>query len=182
MIHNASVAEFRQEHCAEVNYMLKRVFTIGVYGWTPESFFEALQSHRVEVVVDVRQRRLMRGSLYRFANARALQQGLLRLGIDYVHLKQLAPTDEVRLVQKQADAGRGIRKRERTCLSAEFIQAYSQCILSRFSEEAFLQLFPEQAKAMAILCVERDPEACHRSLISECLSQMLRVEIVHLRP
>lgn len=34
----------------------------------------------------------------------------------------------------------------------------------------------------AILCVERDPEACHRSLLAERLAAELRAEIVHLRP
>jgi hypothetical protein len=34
----------------------------------------------------------------------------------------------------------------------------------------------------ALLCVERDPEACHRSLIAERLAARHAVSIEHLRP
>jgi hypothetical protein len=34
----------------------------------------------------------------------------------------------------------------------------------------------------ALLCVERDPEACHRSLIAKRLTEQHRVTIEHLRP
>jgi hypothetical protein len=34
----------------------------------------------------------------------------------------------------------------------------------------------------ALFCVERDPEACHRSLIAQRLAEQHRVTIEHLRP
>ena len=34
----------------------------------------------------------------------------------------------------------------------------------------------------ALLCVEADPEACHRSLIAERLAQRYRVPVGHVRP
>jgi uncharacterized protein (DUF488 family) len=34
----------------------------------------------------------------------------------------------------------------------------------------------------ALLCVERDPEACHRSLIAERLAEADGARIVHIRP
>jgi hypothetical protein len=34
----------------------------------------------------------------------------------------------------------------------------------------------------ALLCVERDPEACHRSLIAERLEREHGVRVAHLRP
>jgi len=36
--------------------------------------------------------------------------------------------------------------------------------------------------AGALLCVERDPEACHRSLVAQRLAERHGVEVVHLRP
>ena len=33
----------------------------------------------------------------------------------------------------------------------------------------------------ALLCVERDPEACHRSLIAERLAAEYRLPVTHLR-
>lgn len=34
----------------------------------------------------------------------------------------------------------------------------------------------------ALFCVERDPRACHRSLIGQRLAEQYRVPIEHLRP
>ncbi|HRO91039.1 MAG TPA: hypothetical protein PLC06_11125 [Promineifilum sp.] len=35
---------------------------------------------------------------------------------------------------------------------------------------------------MALMCVEREPAACHRSLLAERLRQAWGVEVVHLVP
>ena len=37
-------------------------------------------------------------------------------------------------------------------------------------------------RAAALMCVERDPEACHRSLIAERLAAEYGVVVTHLRP
>lgn len=34
----------------------------------------------------------------------------------------------------------------------------------------------------ALMCVERDPEACHRSLVAECLATRHGVSVRHIRP
>jgi Protein of unknown function, DUF488 len=36
--------------------------------------------------------------------------------------------------------------------------------------------------ATALLCVERDPEACHRSLIAERMAAEHGVSVTHLKP
>jgi len=38
------------------------------------------------------------------------------------------------------------------------------------------------AKAAALLCVERGPEACHRSLVAARLAEEYGVTVVHLLP
>jgi hypothetical protein len=40
----------------------------------------------------------------------------------------------------------------------------------------------ELPAAAALFCVERDPEACHRSLIAERMAARHGVDVVHLRP
>ncbi len=161
---------------------LKRIVTIGVYGWTEERFVADLREHQVEVVVDVRQRRGVRGSSYRFANAKALSDLLHQNGIEYIHLKQLAPTQEIRLIQKQKDKDGKIRKRNRTHLSPEFVEVYTQQIQHSASDASFLDSIHPRASVVALLCVEREPEACHRSILADFLSQKLALEVVHLRP
>ena len=49
-----------------------QILTIGVYGFTHDTFREALAKHRPGVFVDTRRRRGVRGSQYSFANSQRL--------------------------------------------------------------------------------------------------------------
>jgi uncharacterized protein (DUF488 family) len=75
---------------------VKRMATIGVYGFTAAAFLDALRAADVRHVLDVRQRRGVRGTEYAWANARRLQAALVEAGIGYSHHKELAPTTELR--------------------------------------------------------------------------------------
>ena len=57
-----------------------RVVTIGVYEFDLPSFLAALRAHDVGLLVDVRQRRGVRGARYAWANARRLQAALADAG------------------------------------------------------------------------------------------------------
>lgn len=161
--------------------MVRRVVTIGVYGSTLERFVAALKSAGVDVLVDVRQRRGVRGSEYAWANAQRLQAALAVAGIAYLHLKQLAPTKEIRAAQYAADAATGEGKRTRTELSDRFKRAYNNEILEAVDLQAALADVPASATA-ALLCVEREPRACHRSLIADRLATEHHVDVTHLLP
>src|SRR5690349_16876094 len=75
------------------------IATIGVYGFDAGSFLRRLRDAEVELVLDVRQRRGVRGSEYTWANARRLQEALADAGIFDGHLPELAPTTELRNLQ-----------------------------------------------------------------------------------
>ena len=160
---------------------MHRVATIGVYGFTAESFFATLRDAGVGLVVDVRQRRGVRGSQYAWANARRLQAGLAQAGIAYSHHRELAPTTELRHLQYREDERLGVGKRSRVELAPEYRDRYLREILDRADLGALVEELPEQAPA-ALMCVERDPEACHRSLIAQRLASEHRVEVFHLTP
>src|SRR3954453_14130242 len=129
--------------------------TIGVYGFDGAGFIRALREAGVGIVLDVRQRRGVRGSEYAWANARRLQGALSEAGIDYSHLKELAPTTELRQAQYRADAKRGEGKRSRTVLAPEYADGYTEEILDRV-DLAPIVSWIGGSKA-ALLCVERDP-------------------------
>ena len=74
-------------------------------------------------MLDVRQRRGVRGSEYAWANARRLQAALAEAGIGYSHLQELAPTTELRELQYREDDRRGEGKRSRTVLAPEYARA-----------------------------------------------------------
>src|SRR3954452_20648614 len=154
--------------------------TIGVYGFDGPGFVRALQDAEVGIVLDVRQRRGVRGSEYAWANARRLQAALVEAGIGYSHLPELAPSTEMRQLQYEEDARKGEGKRSRTALAPEYARRYTEEVLDKVDLEPIVR-FVGDSRA-ALLCVERDPEACHRSLIAARLEGDLSLEVEHLRP
>ncbi len=155
--------------------------TIGVYGFTAERFLDTLDRANVRQLLDVRQRRGVRGSQYAWANAARLQAALAEAGIDYRHHKELAPTTELRRLQYREDARQGVGKRSRTALAADYVERYTREILDRVDLTPIVESMPPDGTS-ALFCVERDPEACHRSLIAARLANEHGLPVVHLRP
>ncbi len=106
-----------------------RMATIGVYGFDGESFLERLRRANVGLLLDVRQRRGVRGSQYAWANSRRLQTALAHARIAYEHHPELAPTTELRRLQYAEDDRRGVGKRSRRELAAEYVRRYTTEIL-----------------------------------------------------
>lgn len=162
--------------------MATTIVTIGVYGFDETRFFQALLDAKIDTFCDIRRRRGMRGSQYAFANSKYLQQRLSELGIRYLYLKELAPSQAIRHLQKQADAKQKIAKRLRTGLGDTFIQSYQQECLSTYDSQQFLASIGSEAQVIGLFCVEREPEACHRSLAAQKLSQELHIPLQHIKP
>jgi uncharacterized protein (DUF488 family) len=158
-----------------------RLVTIGVYEFDLSSFLDALRAADVGLLVDVRQRRGVRGSSYAWANSRRLQDALARAHIAYGHHRELAPTTELRHLQYAADDRAGVGKRSRQVLDPEYVERYTHEILDRADLAAFVAELPTD-RATALLCVEADPEACHRSLLADRLAQRFGLATAHLRP
>jgi uncharacterized protein (DUF488 family) len=154
--------------------------TIGVYGFDGPGFIRALQEDEIGIVLDVRQRRGVRGSEYAWANAKRLQAALTEAGIGYSHLPELAPTTEMRQLQYEEDARRGEGKRSRTQLAPAYVERYTGQVLDRVDLAPIIKFVGNNRAAL--LCVERDPEACHRSLIAARLERELGAPVTHLRP
>jgi uncharacterized protein (DUF488 family) len=157
------------------------ILTIGVYGFTAETFLECLRGADVGQLLDVRQRRGVRGSDYSWANSARLQAALVEADIEYCHHKELAPTTELRQLQYREDDRRGVGKRSRTQLAREYRERYVAEILDRADLDAVVAELPTERRAV-LMCVERDTEACHRSLIAARLAADYGINVTHLRP
>jgi uncharacterized protein (DUF488 family) len=157
------------------------VVTIGVYGWDLGSFLGALAGADVRLLLDVRQRRGVRGPQYAWANSARLQSALAGAGVAYEHHPELAPTTELRQLQYAEDARRGEGKRSRTILATEYSTRYTREILDQAPLDAVADELPIDGAA-ALFCVERDPEACHRSIIADRLAAEHAFGVSHLRP
>jgi len=162
--------------------VIERIVTIGAIGFDAGSFFRALQDAGVDTLCDIRARRAVRGHDYAFANSQRLQARLAELGIRYLHRIDLAPTPTMRRQQAAADDAAHIARRKRAELSPAFVAAFEREVLAPFNPDSLLNDLPPDARVVALLCVEREPAACHRSLVAERLREAWGVEVVHLKP
>jgi len=162
--------------------MPTRVLTIGAYGFDEEGFFRALKEAGVDLFCDVRARRGVRGAEYAFVNSQRLQARLAEMGIGYVHMKDLAPSQETREAQYREDKKSGVGKRSRERLGDAFVRAYRGQVLAGFDSADFVREAGADGRSIALFCVERTPEACHRSLLASRLAHDLGVSVEHIVP
>lgn len=160
---------------------MRTIATIGVYGWALVAWLDAVRAADVRLVLDVRQRRGVRGSEYSWANAQRLEAALAEAGIPYAHRKELAPTTGLRQLQYAEDDRAGIGKRSRVGLAPGYVERYQREILGQVDLRPIVEELPADG-ASALMCVERDPEACHRSLVAERLESEFALRVKHLKP
>src|SRR5690349_25121333 len=132
-----------------------RIFTIGYEGATVPEFIDALQRAGVERVIDVRALPLSRRPGF---SKSPLKAALEEAGIEYLHLKALGTPAEGRAA---ARAGRHSDLERIYAGQLELPEAIAQ-------SAEMLALAAE--KPSALLCMERDPVHCHRSLLLKAVA------------
>ena len=160
---------------------MRELATIGVYGWDLDSWLAALREAGAALLIDVRQRRGVRGREYAWANAQRLQAALDEAGIGYRHEPDLAPTTELRQLQYAEDDRQGVGKRNRERLAPAYVEGYTRERLDRVDLDPIIAELPEDGLTV-LFCVERDPEACHRSLVADRIAERSGLRVRHLRP
>lgn len=157
------------------------IFTIGVYNSTEESYFRKLVENNIDVFCDIRQRRGVRGTQYKYVNSNYLQQKLQQLGITYKYIKELAPTNDIRQKQKDADKAKGETKKQRKELGEIFKTEYINTIMSRYDfDNLVADLKMRGAQNIVFFCVEEHACACHRSLVADRIAKFFNSTIVNL--
>lgn len=147
---------------------IPEIFTIGVYGSDSQLFFNKLIDNNIDTFCDIRRRRGVRGSEYAFVNSKRLQKRLEELNINYLHIIELSTPEQIRNIQYSVDKTHNISQRRRETLSPEFITAYKNRVLKNFNFQNLInQLESMDAKKVVLFCVEKNPAACHRSLVAE---------------
>jgi uncharacterized protein (DUF488 family) len=140
-----------------------RIFTIGYEATTMAEFIAALQSTGVKRVIDVRALPLSRRPGF---SKTPLRGALEEAGIEYVHLKALGTPAEGRAA---ARAGRHADLKMIYAGQLELPEAIAQ-------GAQMLELARE--KPSALLCFEREPAHCHRTLLLDAVAG--GAEVVHL--
>lgn len=156
-------------------------YTMGVYGLTSDDFFNILSLNEIDTFIDIRRRRAVRGSKFSFVNSNRLQNKLAEIKIKYIHVLDLAPTNEIRDLQKEADRQLGVLKRERNELGDVFVSEYKKRILNNYKlPELIKELERINSKKAIFFCVEKEAKACHRFLIAEKLEKDFSIKTKHL--
>jgi uncharacterized protein (DUF488 family) len=110
-----------------------------------------------------------------------LQKKLTELGIRYEHILELAPSAEIRNLQKKADAANNELARERQQLAHPFIVEYKNKVLNHFDFDNFLERLQQLgAKKIVLFCVEEHAKACHRSIVSKKLTEKYSYTVTNL--
>jgi uncharacterized protein (DUF488 family) len=158
-----------------------RIATIGVYEFDAPGFIETLDDAGVTQLIDIRQRRGVRGPQYAWANSQRLQRLVAENRIGYEYHPELAPDTELRHLQYREDDRRGVGKRSRVQLAPEYVREYTEEILDLVPLEPLVRRLPVHGMG-ALLCVEATAQACHRSLVAARLAERFGFEVVHLEP
>jgi uncharacterized protein (DUF488 family) len=140
-----------------------KIFTIGYEGATVAEFISALQNAGVERVIDVR---ALPNSRRPGFSKTPLRNALAEAGIDYVHLRALGTPAEGRAA---ARAGR-IEDLQRIYAG--------QLELPEAMAAGAQMVEMAKEKPSALLCYEREPSGCHRSLLLQAVAP--DVDAVHL--
>ena len=143
-----------------------KVFTIGFTKKSARRFFEMLRKSGANRVVDVRLNNV--SQLAGFAKKDDLAYFVKEIcGMDYVHLPELAPTQEMLDEYKKR---RGDWK------------TYETHFLALMKQRRIEESLPREAIADGcLLCSEDKPHQCHRRLVAEYLKQHWGdVEINHI--
>jgi len=143
-----------------------KLFTIGFTKKSAEEFFTHLQNVGVRRIVDIRLNNT--SQIAGFAKARDLKYFLHSIaGIDYVHIPDFAPTQDVLDDFKKKKGS-----------WAEFESKFENLIADRRIDETAAKALREND---CLLCSEPTPEHCHRRLVAEYLQEQLgNIEVIHL--
>ena len=137
-----------------------KIFTIGYQGSTQPELIAALKAAGVERVIDVRAVPLSRKAGF---SKNILANGLREAGIDYVHLRALGTPPEGRYAA---------RKNDRAVL--ERVYAHQLELPEAIAEAAMMRDLVTE-KPSALLCFERDPAICHRTLLLKSVAKDAQV-------
>lgn len=126
------------------------IFSIGYEGRTVDEFIRDLASHRIELLVDIRELPLSRKRGFSKSTLSAVLQ---ESGIGYRHMRELGTPRVLRDELRRTGDYEG------------FFRGYAEHLSSQgpaLDELAALA----RKKRLCLICFEKDPSKCHRSVLA----------------
>jgi len=142
----------------------KVFFTVGYQGHNVSSILRVLNKHNIGLIIDVRQNPVSRKAGF---SGSQLQTELERHGIKYAHYPCLGTPSHIRLEYRKNGSALTALKAYATYLNTK-----SRCL------ESLIEF--TSSKRFCLLCLESDPNICHRGVIANKLAEMTQCRPVHL--
>ncbi|MCE0484990.1 MAG: DUF488 domain-containing protein [Methylacidiphilales bacterium] len=117
-----------------------------------EDYLRRLKKHKVSVVVDVRDVPLSRK---RGFSKNQLREALADAGIEYIHVQTLGAPKELRDDLRAGGSW------------WNYVKQYTSKVLARRGEDIDLLIDLATRERISLLCFEREPRECHRSLVAD---------------
>jgi uncharacterized protein (DUF488 family) len=141
----------------------RTLYTIGYEGASRDQFAKDLAAAGVTTLVDVRRRAMSRKP--GFAK-KALTADLAEAGISYVHIPDLGAPLDIFYMKDKADHTPMLIEYEKR-LPGEVVA------LDELTEII-------QQQTACLMCFEKDPARCHRSVLTRFLAQRMTLDVVDL--
>lgn len=139
--------------------------TIGYEGAGLSDFISTLVAAGVERVVDVREIAQSRRAGF---SKNALRTALADARIDYHHIRQLGDPKHGRVAARSGNYE----------LFVEIFTAHMDLEASKRALDEAVRLATE--KRSALVCFERDPKQCHRTIVARRMAAVSSLEVVNL--
>lgn len=144
---------------------MKRIYTIGFTKKSAEYFFDILKKNKIDLIADVRLNN--KGQLAGFTKEKDFKFFLSMFNIDFTHLKDFAPTKELR---NSYHSDWDFKK---------YKASYFNLIKNRNAVKNLTDLkLPHNN--VCLLCSEPEAEKCHRSLAAEKIAKNYNIPVIHL--
>lgn len=142
------------------------VYTVGYEGQSVDGFFDGLMRSGIKALLDVRYNPVAR----RFGfHKSTLTRLCSSLDIEYVHFPELGIPSSLRCdLATEDDYAKLLHRYDQEILpnKGKFVRAVADIVTRRPS---------------AVMCMERDPQMCHRSRVAAAVSKLTALPTVHLR-
>ena len=146
--------------------MIDTVYTIGYSGFGIDELINALQARSISLLVDVRSRPHSR--YYPDYNKENLEQ---RLKKNHIYYRNYAKEFGARQNEKQYYADKGYLDFELFAQSPHFLDGVNRLIDSMAKDYRF-----------ALMCAEKDPFNCHRTIMVARAFHNAGYKVIHLLP
>lgn len=146
--------------------MVDTVFSIGYSGFSVNDFINALKSNKISLVIDVRS--MPYSQYFSDYNKDNIEQSLKSSGIYY---RNYAEEFGARQEERKYYTSQGYLDFELFAKSPSFLSGFDKLVKSM-----------EQDYSFALMCAEKDPINCHRTILVARAFHEAGYKVVHLLP